>query len=226
MVQCSRLTTCSRRPSGPRPRRRRARRRPRRYLVRVVSDSCRHATRSDFSALLETMVGGFHDDPLYEWLYRDPSARPGQLRDGFELVLACGLLRGHLYTNVGRSAVAIWTAPDVELMDVCEAEAFLRLIRSQIGARVDEVAAGLSALTSNRPNEPHFTLHNVVVRTDAQGHGVGAALLAPVLARCDEDGLLACLDSSNPRNVPFYERLGFELAAETPLVRSMVRSPR
>ncbi len=191
-----------------------------------MNDRCRHATRADFPALLETMVSGFGDDPLYVWLYPDAAERPLRLREGFELVLECGLPRGHLYANAERSAVAIWTAPDVELMDESEGTAFLQLIRSQIGDRADEVAAGLSALSAHRPAEPHFTLHNVVVRADAQGRGVGAALLAPVLARCDEDGLLACLDSSNPRNVPFYERLGFELAGETPMVRSMVRAPR
>ena len=172
------------------------------------------------------MVSGFHDDPLYEWLYPDAAARPRQLREGFELILEYGQKRGHLYTNTERSAVAIWTAPDVELMDARDSTVYLQLVQRQIGDRVDEVAAGLSAQSQNRPTQPHFTLNNVVVRADAQGRGNGAALLAPILARCDEDGLLAYLDSSNPRNVPFYERLGFESVGESNLLRSMVRAPR
>jgi Sortase and related acyltransferases len=141
-------------------------------------------------------------------------------------VLEYGLTRGHLYTNVERSAVAIWTAPDVELLDARETTVYLQLIQRQIGDRVDEVAAGLSALSTNRPSRPHFTLHNVVVSADARGHGIGAALLEPVLARCDADGLLACLDSSNSLNAPFYERLGFKVTGQSERMHSMVREPR
>ena len=197
-----------------------------------MSAHCRHATLADLPELLETKVSGFGDDPLYGWLYPDEDDRAARLREAFELILAFGLTRGHLYTNADRSAVAVWTAPDVALMDEREADAFFRLIRGQIGERAEDVIAGMAATVANRPVEPHFTLHSVAVHRDAQGRGAGAALLAPVLARCDEDGLLACLDSSNIRNVPFYERLGFEVTGETRLpggaatMRSMVRAPR
>ena len=117
-------------------------------------------------------------------------------------------------------------------MDESEADAFSGLIHAQIGERAEDVIAGMAATVANRPVEPHFTLHSVAVHRDAQGRGAGAALLAPVLARCDEDGLLACLDSSNIRNIAFYERLGFEVTGETRLpggtvtMRSMVRAAR
>jgi GNAT superfamily N-acetyltransferase len=197
-----------------------------------MSDACRHATLADVPALLETMVSGFDDDPLYAWLYPAADGRPDRLHEGFALILAGGMQHGHVYTNAGRSAVAVCMAPNVELMNESEVAAFLGLIRRQIGDRVEDVIVGMSATVANRPREPHFTLHNVVVRRDAQGRGIGAALLGPILARCDEDGLPTCLDSSNIRNVPFYERLGFEVTGETrvpgdgPVVQSMLRAPR
>jgi GNAT superfamily N-acetyltransferase len=43
----------------------------------------------------------------------------------------------------------------------------------------------------------------------AQGRGLGAALLTPVLERCDADGLPAYLEASSPRSAVLYERLGF-----------------
>ena len=53
-----------------------------------------------------------------------------------------------------------------------------------------------------------------------------------VQARCDADGIVASLDSSTSRNVPFYEGLGFEVVAEVvtpgggPIMRPMHRQPR
>jgi hypothetical protein len=38
-----------------------------------------------------------------------------------------------------------------------------------------------------------------------------------MLERCDRERLPAFLESSNPRNLPFYRRLGFEVTKTLPL---------
>jgi hypothetical protein len=48
---------------------------------------------------------------------------------------------------------------------------------------------------------------------------------------CDRDGALAYLESSNLRNVPLYERHGFEVlgtiqAGQSPTIVPMLRKPR
>jgi GNAT superfamily N-acetyltransferase len=47
-----------------------------------------------------------------------------------------------------------------------------------------------------------------------QGKGVGSTLLAHELAQCDEQHLPACLESSNERNIPLYERFGCTVLTE------------
>ena len=44
-----------------------------------------------------------------------------------------------------------------------------------------------------------------------RGRGIGAALLAPVLDLCDEEGLPAYLESSKDSNVPYYRRFAFDV---------------
>ena len=54
----------------------------------------------------------------------------------------------------------------------------------------------------------------VAVSPDAQGRGVGSALLRALLARWDaEGGGPLALDTQRDINVPFYERLGFRVTA-------------
>lgn len=56
-------------------------------------------------------------------------------------------------------------------------------------------------------------------------------LMRQCLESLDEDHLATYLDSTNPRNIPFYERHGFEVTTESragasPPIVSMLRSPR
>ena len=55
-------------------------------------------------------------------------------------------------------------------------------------------------------------------------------LLGPTLAHCDATGTAAYLESSNPRNLGFYRRLGFNTVSEFypeggPLFTGMWRDP-
>ena len=80
--------------------------------------------------------------------------------------------------------------------------------------------------------EPHYYLQSVGARQTAQGQGVGSALLKQVTPLCDRDGVPAYLESSSERNVPLYERHGFEVFHAEPVgdggptMWFMLRSPR
>ena len=55
--------------------------------------------------------------------------------------------------------------------------------------------------------------------------------MEPMLAAFDRAGAIAYLEASNPRNVPFYERLGFVVSGEiqegsSPTIFAMEREPR
>jgi GNAT superfamily N-acetyltransferase len=68
----------------------------------------------------------------------------------------------------------------------------------------------LSLAESKHPHEPHYYLPFAGVEPGWQGRGIGAALLRPVLERCDRDGMPAYLEATAPRNRALYERNGFE----------------
>jgi GNAT superfamily N-acetyltransferase len=66
---------------------------------------------------------------------------------------------------------------------------------------------------------------------EVQGRGVGSALLRHALAACDRGGMPAYLESSNPKNVPLYQRHGFEVigaiqAGNAPTIDPLLRRAR
>jgi GNAT superfamily N-acetyltransferase len=64
-----------------------------------------------------------------------------------------------------------------------------------------------------------------------QGQGLGSLLLAHTLAQTDALGLPAYLEATSDRNVPLYQRHGFEVVDELrvgtcPPITAMLRQPR
>jgi GNAT superfamily N-acetyltransferase len=74
-------------------------------------------------------------------------------------------------------------------------------------------------------------LHSIDVEPLHQCRGLGALPLRPILDRCNYERLPAYLESTNPRNVPFYESLGFRSigmiqAGTSPRIVPMLREPQ
>jgi ribosomal protein S18 acetylase RimI-like enzyme len=61
------------------------------------------------------------------------------------------------------------------------------------------------------PSEPHWYLALLGTHPDHQGQGLGTAVVAPGIAAADAEGVGCYLESSKEANVPYYERLGFEV---------------
>ena len=90
------------------------------------------------------------------------------------------------------------------------------------------IISALEELGTFHPEGSYWYLPLIGVDPMSRGLGVGSALLRTALAVCDDDGLPAYLESTNPRNVSLYERHGFKVVGQvqhgtcpafTPMVR-------
>lgn len=165
-------------------------------------------------AVLDTLVAGFLDDPLYHWLYPNPATRPDALRANLALTVELGREVGHVDVAPDTAGVAIWTDPGVPLLD--DPAPFVALLEHWAPDRTNAAIAGMQACAVHAP-EQAATLHVIAVRPDMRGRGVGARLLQPWLDHLDAQGWAGHLDSSNQQNLSFYERSGFEVVAEVPV---------
>lgn len=175
-------------------------------------------------AVAAAVVADSHvGDPAMAWVYRDAGRRPDILAALFRLALADVLLAGHV--DVVRVedqivGVAAWLAPGTFPVpwrrQLRSGPAFARVV-ARAPAATPRLMRFLSAATSAFPTEPRWQLNVVGVRPDAQGRGVGTALLAhrmyAVVNRIH-------LETWNPANLPFYARFGFTVGAtDEPLGR-------
>ena len=69
-------------------------------------------------------------------------------------------------------------------------------------------------LGDTHPAEPHFYLNTVGVAPNCKGQGHGGTIIDHTLDLADNAGHPCYLESSSSRNVPLYERLGFDVVKE------------
>ena len=75
-------------------------------------------------------------------------------------------------------------------------------------------------------------LFNLSIKKDAQGKGIASKLLRPMLQFCDDEKMVAYLETNKASNVTLYNHFGFELKKEELIPKSsvthyaMVRQPK
>ena len=75
-------------------------------------------------------------------------------------------------------------------------------------------------------------LFNLSIKKEAQGKGIASKLMRPMLQFCDDEKMVAYLETNKESNVGLYEHYGFDLMKEelvpkTPVTHySMVRQPK
>ena len=75
-------------------------------------------------------------------------------------------------------------------------------------------------------------LYNLSIKKDAQGKGIASKLLRPMLQFCDDEKMVAYLETNKASNVDLYRHYNFELMKEELIPKttvthySMVRTPK
>ncbi|MFD9903368.1 GNAT family N-acetyltransferase [Streptomyces sp. NPDC059063] len=175
----------------------------------------RPATEQDVPGAVRTLARAFADYPFTRHVVA-ADGHDERVRRFQELFLTrVGLPYGRTWVTDDARAVAVWTTPERD-----PAPGFAEvgpLIDELAGDRAPAFAAAERALEPHRPGEPVWFLATVGVDPDAQGQGLGGAVLAAGLEAADRAGHPAFLETSSERNVRFYERVGFTVTAEVEL---------
>jgi ribosomal protein S18 acetylase RimI-like enzyme len=178
----------------------------------------------------------FLTDPYTVYLLKDDHKRPRQLFAILELGLRYCCRYGEVYATPGMEAIAAWMPPGQGH------ESSWRMIRSgalpvfwSLGLPVIRSYLQIDALAEEMQKRhirgAHWYLSQLAVEPELQGKGYGHQVLAPTLERIDDDGQAAYLETLNPKAIPFYQKLGFQICEEInlpeggPPMWSMLREP-
>ena len=186
------------------------------------------ATDTDAHQAFAVLVLAFSTDPVARWFYPEAHQYLSHFPDLVRAFAGKAFEQRTAYYVEGFSGAALWLPPDI----TPDEEEMVTLLQRTVSEHLHEEVFGvLEQMSSYHPNEPHWYLPAIGVETRQQRQGIGSALMKHALIPCDRDKKLAYLDSTNPENIPLYERHGFEIlgtiqVGSSPPIYPMLRKPR
>lgn len=176
----------------------------------------RRATKDDIEPVGGVLARAFQEDPMWRWaLGRDAvDERRARLERFFGAIARIVDAHDQLTFTAGDASAtagaSVWMSPGKWRFSLVDEARMAPSVLASFGAAgTIRLLKLLMAVERAHLREPHWYLFAIGADPAHQGRGVGAALLAPMLARCDDEQLPAYLESSNPQNLSFYRRHGF-----------------
>ena len=179
----------------------------------------------DRQRALDVLVTAFTADPVIRWLYPEAGLYLSRFAGFLDTFGGRAFAQGTAWRLGEFAAVALWLAPHVEP----DGDAIVAYLRATVapGQHAD-LESVLEQMDAAHPRFPHWYLPWFGVDGARQGMGLGGELMTQCLRVIDADHMPAYLENTNPRNIPFYQRHGFDVIGESqagacPPVVSMLR---
>ncbi len=170
----------------------------------------------ELEAAAHALSKAFFADPLQNFAFPDDVDRAAKSPAHFRAALQYGYQFGEVYTDDGCPGASIWLKPgETEITPERAEQAGLTSLPEKMGeeafSRFFTALEYAEEIHKADVPEPHWYTMVVGVDPARQGEGYGRALLQPIFERSKSDGVPIYLETAQPKNVTFYENLGFRL---------------
>ncbi len=177
--------------------------------------------------VMATLLLAFSADPFARWIMPDADSYVQHYKTFIQALGGRAFEHNTAFFLDDYSAAALWLPPGVSSDE--------NLIASMLQNIVPENLLGAMVMLGEELEKYHpdrcWYLSTLGVDIKMQGGGRGALIMKEQLRVCDESNTIAYLESSNPANLSFYERHGFETMGEINVgnpatMTPMIRYPR
>lgn len=176
----------------------------------------RPAEQRDVPRIAATLTVALADSRWTRWALPD-DGRMQRLTRLHELDAGHrGVATGSAWVTEEVTAVAVWDPPaGTAALPADVREALARELPYLAGPRARVVAETDALVGATRPDRPHWWLRHLGVRPSVRRKGLAAAVLAPVLVRCDAERTPAAAAVFSWANVRFLRGFGFQVTETT-----------
>lgn len=129
------------------------------------------------------------------------------------------MLFGEVYTSTHTEGAVLWLRPGETEITPEKAEKgglvkLLPLAGKEALDRFNSIFDFLAPYHKKDAPEPHWYAFVIGVDPEFQGLGMGKALMKPVIDKACMTRIPLYLETADPANIPFYQKLGFQMVRE------------
>ena len=186
-------------------------------------------SRRQIPEAAKVLARAFADDPFQRYVFPDSRESERLSPVHFSAIIRYGDLAGEVWTTEGVIAgVTVFLPPSHREMDERKMrEAGLLDLPSNIGPlpaeRFTKIMDQLEPYHRRDAPVPHWYTMVIGVEPSMQGKGVASSLLNTMFERADRERVPCYLETSQPKNVQFYQRHQFEVLVNEVDPRSGLR---
>ncbi|WP_439106705.1 GNAT family N-acetyltransferase [Congregibacter sp.] len=195
----------------------------------MSAESVAEVSEEERGRVFASLASAFSADPLMRWFFPEAEeffkAATGEFYDAFG---GGAIQLGTAFRTAKFEGAALWYPPG----EGPDEERLVTAMATTVRPEIHEDAMGvMEGMEKYHPKEPCWYLAVLGVDNGYQSRGHGAQLMKHALARIDDLGATASLESSNPLNISLYKRHGFEemgsiQSGSSPTIVPMLREAR
>ena len=176
------------------------------------------ARHEDRDLVVQILSRSFDDNKSVNYIIRPGVRRTRRLARLMEYSFDYCQLFGEVYLSDDRQGCALVVLPGKKKATVRSILLDLKLVFLCIGlSNVRKALKREAAIKKFHPAGPMCYLWFIGVLPEMQHTGIGAALLREIIAGAQHDSLPIYLETSTAKNLPWYEKFGFQVYGEMDL---------
>jgi ribosomal protein S18 acetylase RimI-like enzyme len=165
--------------------------------------------------VIEILYKSFLENRSVNFAVKQDSKREARIKKLMEYSYFQGEQFGEIYLSKDQNACAIILIPSRKKTTLKSIVWDLKVVFNCMGIlNVSKVLKREREIKKHHPHFPFLHLWYIGVNPEFQGQARGTELMARIIHDAKALHLPIYLETSNPKNFPFYEKLGFKMISE------------
>ncbi len=176
------------------------------------------AEYKDKSLVIDILTKSFDTNQSVNYIVKQDKHRRKRVSALMDYSFEVCYLFGDVFLSDDKKACALVTYPDKKKTTLKSILLDVKLILSCVGLKnIKKTIARESAINKIQPKEPKYYLWFIGVDPEYQSEGIGSVLLNEIVEDSEHKKRTIYLETSTLKNLPWYEKFGFDIYHELDL---------
>lgn len=177
-----------------------------------------NASPADKYCVVDILTKAFEDNKSVNYIIKQDQSRRRRIKRLMEYSFDVCRLFGEVLLSDDKRACALIVWPEKKRISLKSVLLDIKLMVTCIGlSNIKKALVREAKIKKLQPKEPVYYLWFIGVDPLEQHSGIGSRLLREIIERYAPEQRAICLETSTLRNIPWYQRFGFELYNELDL---------